>query len=95
MDHRVIGLLPRIMRAWSRTRRLSLDRQIADYRMVKRGNDMQQKETLLARLTIEAKKLGADALIDVRYKYYTSLTDNGYQMSGVAVKYRQECAVEQ
>lgn len=71
------------------------DRQIADYRMVKRGNDMQQKETLLARMTMEAKKLGADALVDVRYKYYTSLTDNGYQMSGVAVKYRQEYAVEQ
>ena len=71
------------------------DRQMADHRMVKRGNDMQQKETLLARMTLDAKKLGADALIDVRYKYYTSLTDNGYQMSGVAVKYRQEYAVEQ
>ena len=71
------------------------DRQTADRRMVRRGNDMQQKETLLARLTMEAKKLGADALVDVRYKYYTSLTDNGYQMSGVAVKYRQEYAVEQ
>jgi len=71
------------------------DRQTADHRMVKRGNDMQQKETLLARMTLEAKKLGADALIDVRYKYYTSLTENGYQMSGVAVKYRKEYAVEQ
>lgn len=70
-------------------------RQTNDYRMVKRGNNMQQKETLLARLTMEAKKLGADALIDVRYKYYTSLTDNGYQMSGMAVKYREEYAVEQ
>jgi len=70
-------------------------RQTADYRMVQRGNDMQQKETLLARMTLEAKKLGADALIDVQYKYYTSRTDNGYQMSGVAVKYRQEYAVEQ
>ena len=69
-------------------------RQTADHRMVKRGNDMQQKETLLARLTLEAQKLGADALIDVRYKYYTSITDNGYQMSGVAVKYRKEYAVE-
>ena len=71
------------------------DRQTADRRMVRRGNDMQQKETLLARLTLEAKKLGADALIDVRYKYYTSRTENGYLMSGVAVKYRKEYAVEQ
>lgn len=71
------------------------DRQTADYRMVRRGNDMQQKEALLARLTLEAKKLGADALIDVRYKYYTSRTENGYLMSGMAVKYRKEYAVEQ
>ena len=70
-------------------------RQTADYRMVQRGNDMQQKETLLARMTLEAKKLGADALIDVQYKYYTSRTDNGYLMSGMAVKYRKEYAVEQ
>ena len=31
MDQRVIGLLPRVVRAWSRTRRHSLDRQIAAY----------------------------------------------------------------
>ncbi len=65
-------------------------RQTANYRMLSRGNDMQQKELLLARLTMEAKKLGADALVDVRYKYYTSLTDNGYLMTGLAVKYRKE-----
>lgn len=65
-------------------------RQTANYRMLSRGNDMQQKELLLARLTMEAKKLGADALVDVRYKYYTSTTDNGYLMTGLAVKYRKE-----
>lgn len=65
-------------------------RQTANYRMVGRGNDMQQKEMLLARLTMEAKKLGADALVDVRYKYYTSMTDNGYVMNGLAVKYKKE-----
>ena len=31
MDQRVIGLLPRIVRAWSRTRRLTLDQQIASH----------------------------------------------------------------
>ena len=31
MDQRVIGLLPRIVRAWSRTRRLSLDTHIASH----------------------------------------------------------------
>ncbi len=66
------------------------DRQTANHRMVERGNNMQQKEMLLARLTLEAKKLGADALISVRYKYYTSRTENGYLMTGLAVKYKQE-----
>ena len=67
-----------------------VNRQTANRRMLNRGNDMQQKEVLLARLTLEAKKLGADALVDVRYKYYTSTTDNGYMMTGLAVKYRKE-----
>ena len=31
MDQRVIGLLPRVVRAWSRTRRYTLDRQIAEH----------------------------------------------------------------
>lgn len=66
------------------------DRQTANHRMLSRGNDMQQKEVLLARLTMEAKKMGADALVDVRYKYYTSMTDNGYVMTGLAVKYKKE-----
>lgn len=65
-------------------------RQSGNNRMLSRGNDMQQKELLLARLTLQAKKLGADALVDVRYSYYTSMTDNGYTMSGVAVKYKKE-----
>ena len=66
------------------------DRQTAHQRMVRRGNDMQQKELLLARLTMQAKKLGADALIGIRYTYYTSMTSNGYVMSGLAVKYKTE-----
>lgn len=65
-------------------------RQSGNQRMLSRGNDMQQKELLLARLTLQAKKLGADALVSVRYTYYTSTTDNGYVMSGVAVKYKKE-----
>ncbi|GAB2597162.1 hypothetical protein GCM10027190_51570 [Spirosoma areae] len=65
-------------------------RQSGNHRMLSRGNDMQQKEILLARLTMQAKKLGADALVDVRYTYYTSTTDNGYLMKGLAVKYKKE-----
>ncbi|GAB3793839.1 hypothetical protein GCM10028819_06140 [Spirosoma humi] len=66
------------------------DRQSANRRMLSRGNDMQQKELMLSRLTIQAKKLGADALVSVRYTYYTSTTDNGYIMSGLAVRYKPE-----
>lgn len=65
-------------------------RQWGNQRMLNRGNDMQQKELMLARLTMQAKKLGADALVAVRYTYYTSLRDNGYVMTGLAVKYKQE-----
>ena len=67
-----------------------IDRQNADRRMLSRGNNVEQKEFLLARLSVQAKKLGADALVAVRYTYYTSQTDNGYVMSGLAVKYKKE-----
>lgn len=66
------------------------ERQSGNQRMLSRGNDMQQKELMLARLTLQAKKLGADALVAVRYTYYTSVTDNGYMMTGLAVRYKQE-----
>lgn len=59
-------------------------------RMVNRGNDMQAKEMMLTKLAMQAKRLGADALIGVRYHYYTSVSTNGYSMEGVAVKYRAE-----
>lgn len=68
--------------------------QIVNRRMLSRGNNMQQKELLLARMTMEAQRIGADALVGVRYTYYTSETDNGYVMTGLAVKYRKEYAVE-
>jgi Putative heavy-metal-binding len=65
-------------------------RQNANGRMLARGNDMQQKELLMARMSMEAKKLGADALVNVRYQYYTSTTANGYSLRGTAVKYQAE-----
>lgn len=66
------------------------DRRTGDHRLLNRGNDMQQKELFIAQLTLQAKKLGADALIDVRYTYYTSTTTSGYLMKGIAVKYKEE-----
>ncbi|MGV3557344.1 MAG: hypothetical protein ACO1O2_04295 [Larkinella arboricola] len=64
-------------------------------RMVKRGNNIEQKDLLLARLTMQAKKMGADALIAVRYQYYSSATVHGYSMRGMAVKYQKEREVGQ
>lgn len=57
---------------------------------VGRGNTMQEKELLLAKLTMDAKKIGADALINVRYQYFMTVDSTGYQMNALAVKYRTE-----
>lgn len=64
-------------------------------RLTQRGNNVEQKELLLARLTMQAKKMGADALIAVRYQYYSSVAVNGYSMRGLAVKYQKEREVGQ
>lgn len=66
------------------------DRQLSNQRMLSRGNNVEQKELMLSRLTVQAKKLGADALVAVRYTYYSSTTNNGYLMTGLAVKYKKE-----
>lgn len=64
--------------------------QEQDKRMVKRGNDAEQKDIMLNQLASQAKKIGADALVAVRYTYYTSTSSNGYVMSGLAVRYKKE-----
>ncbi|KAA6441688.1 hypothetical protein FEM33_00880 [Dyadobacter flavalbus] len=66
------------------------DRQTQDKRMMYRGNDAKTKELLTARLVIKAQKIGADAIINVKYKYYTSVKNEGYILSGLAVRYRGE-----
>ncbi len=59
-------------------------------RLMYRGNDVQQKDLLMAKLVIDAQKLGADALVNVKYRVFTSATSTGYQLEGLAVKYRGE-----
>lgn len=59
-------------------------------RLMYRGNDVQQKDLLMARLVIDAQKLGADALVNVKYRVFTSATATGYKLEGLAVKYRGE-----
>ncbi|PWJ60525.1 hypothetical protein CLV98_101710 [Dyadobacter jejuensis] len=62
--------------------------QTTDKKMLMRGNDARTKELLLAKLVLKAQKIGADALIEVKYKYYTSISKEGYMLSGIAVRYR-------
>jgi hypothetical protein len=64
--------------------------QTQDRRMMYRGNDAKTKELLTARLVMKAQKIGADAIINVKYKYYTSVEKEGYMLSGLAVRYRGE-----
>jgi hypothetical protein len=64
--------------------------QTKDKRMMHRGNDVKTKELLTARLVIKAQKIGANALINVQYKYYTTVTTEGYMLKGLAVRYRGE-----
>jgi hypothetical protein len=64
--------------------------QTRNNRMMFRGNDAKTKELLTARLVLKAQKIGADAIINVKYKYYTSVNKEGYLLNGMAVKYRGE-----
>ncbi|MDQ1088847.1 heavy metal-binding domain-containing protein [Siphonobacter sp. SORGH_AS_1065] len=56
--------------------------------MVGRGNDARQKNRLTEMLVKKAEAMGANAVMDVKYKYYTTATSNGYIMEGTAVLYR-------
>lgn len=69
---------------------LTPDQRRSRDRMLYRGNDMEQKDLLLAQMVVDAQKLGADALINVKYQVYTSATATGYTLEGLAVKYRGE-----
>jgi hypothetical protein len=64
--------------------------QTKDRRMMHRGNDAKTKELLTARLVIKAQKIGANAIINVQYKYYTTVKSEGYMLKGLAVRYRGE-----
>ncbi|TKT91887.1 hypothetical protein [Dyadobacter frigoris] len=65
-------------------------RQTSNRKMMYRGNDAETKELLAARLVMKAQKIGASALINVQYKYYTSVKKEGYIMKGLAVRFRGE-----
>jgi hypothetical protein len=63
--------------------------QTADERrMIERGNNVQAKSLMTAQLVMKAQKIGADALVNVNYQYYTGKDYEGYSMRGLAVRYR-------
>jgi hypothetical protein len=55
--------------------------------LIGRGNDEEQKRALLDQLIIQGVAMGANALVNVRYKYYTAATYQGFVLEGTAVKY--------
>lgn len=69
---------------------LQANQRIKGGRMLGRGNTMLDKDVLMGKLTLQAQRLGADALVNVKYQYFTTATANGYSLEGLAVKYRQE-----
>ncbi|MEZ0609803.1 hypothetical protein ACAW74_14890 [Fibrella sp. WM1] len=69
---------------------LQAKQRVRGGRMLDRGNTMLDKDALMGKLTLQAQRLGADALVNVKYQYYTTATANGYSLEGLAVKYKQE-----
>lgn len=57
-------------------------------RMLERGNNVETKNLMTAQLVMKAQKIGADALVNVNYQYYTGKDYEGYSMRGLAVRYR-------
>lgn len=61
--------------------------QLYKGRMLKRGNDQQQKKALLDRMVVQAQDLGASGLMNVNYKVFTTAKTTGYTLSGTAFRY--------
>lgn len=55
-----------------------------------KGKSSQDKELLKAQLVLKAQKLGADALINVKYQFFATAVSEGYSIKGTAVRYRGE-----
>ncbi|GAA4433562.1 hypothetical protein GCM10023091_07230 [Ravibacter arvi] len=62
----------------------------AEKRLLQKGNSAEAKSLITAQLVMKAQKIGADALVNVNYQYYTGKDYEGYSMRGLAVRYRGE-----
>ena len=56
-------------------------------KMLKRGNNQQEKKAMLDRLVAQAQDLGASGLMNVNYKVFSTQKTTGYILSATAFKY--------
>ena len=56
-------------------------------KMLKRGNNQQEKKAMLDRLVAQAQDLGASGLMNVNYKVFSTQKTTGYILSGTAFRY--------
>ncbi|MDZ7897611.1 MAG: hypothetical protein U5N85_06230 [Arcicella sp.] len=56
-------------------------------KMLKRGNNQQEKKAMLDRLVAQAQDLGASGLMNVNYKVFSTQKTTGYTLSGTAFRY--------
>ena len=56
-------------------------------KMLKRGNNQQEKKAMLDRLVAQAQDLGASGLMNVNYKVYSTQKTTGYILSATAFRY--------
>lgn len=61
--------------------------QVYKDKMLKRGNNEQEKKALLDRMVAQAQDLGASGLMNVNYKVFSTQKTTGYVLSGTAFKY--------
>lgn len=56
-------------------------------KMLKRGNNQQEKKAMLDRLVAQAQDLGASGLMNVKYKVFSTQKTTGYVLSATAFRY--------
>jgi len=61
--------------------------QVYKDKMLKRGNNQQEKKALLDRMVTQAQDLGASGLMNVNYKVFSTQKTTGYILSGTAFRY--------
>lgn len=61
--------------------------QLYKGKMLKRGNNQQEKKAMLDRLVTQAQDLGASGLMNVNYKVFSTQNTTGYILSATAFRY--------